>query len=209
MPRGAGRWAIASGGSSKSKSTTSTATPRVHFRVRNRAGAAVVLYAALALLVVPVFPHFLSPNEVTRWAFAASLVERRTPEISGVLPLLGPAFEDVSEKDGRVYSNKAPGAALVALPGYLAARPFAGPPSATSLRPSLTLMRLCGAPRCPPSSSRSSSRERRFASGRPSCARGSQPRSSSSRRRSSPTGSCCSRTPSSPRASSARGRRSS
>ena len=113
--------------------------------MRNRAGAAVVLYAALALLVVPVFPHFLSPNEVTRWAFAASLIERRTPEISGVLPLLGPAFEDVAEKDGRVYSNKAPGAALVALPGYLAARPFAGPPSATSLRPTLTLMRLAAA----------------------------------------------------------------
>jgi hypothetical protein len=99
----------------------------------------------LAVLVVPVFPHFLSPNEVSRWALAASLVESRTPEISGVLPLLGPAFEDVSEKDGRVYSNKAPGAALVALPGYLAARPFAGPPSAGSLRFSLTLMRLLAA----------------------------------------------------------------
>jgi len=105
----------------------------------------VLLYALLAVLVVPVFPHFLSPNEVSRWAFAASLVERRTPEISGVLPLLGPAFEDVSERDGRVYSNKAPGTALVALPGYLAARPFAGLPSAGSLRLSLTLMRFLAA----------------------------------------------------------------
>jgi len=113
--------------------------------VRNRAGPAVVLYAILAVLVVPVFPHFLSPNEVTRWALAASLVERRTPEISGVLPLLGTSFEDVSEKDGRVFSNKAPGAALVALPGYLAARPFAGPPSGAGLRLSLTLMRLFAA----------------------------------------------------------------
>lgn len=113
--------------------------------MRARIGAAVLLYAAVAVLVVPVFPHFLSPNETTRWAFAASLVERRTPEISGVLPLLGPAFEDVSEKDGRFYSNKAPGTALVALPGYLLARPFAGPPSAASLRPSLTLMRLFAA----------------------------------------------------------------
>jgi hypothetical protein len=103
------------------------------------------LYALLAVLVVPVFPHFLSPNEVSRWALAASLVENRTAEISGVLPLLGTSFEDVSEKDGRVYSNKAPGAALLALPGYVAARPFAGPPSAASLRPSLTLMRLAAA----------------------------------------------------------------
>jgi hypothetical protein len=113
--------------------------------MRARIGAAVVLYAALALTVFPVFPHFLSPNEVTRWAFAASIVERGTPEISGVLPLLGSVFEDVSEKNGRLYSNKAPGAALVALPGYLAARPFAGPPSVASLRPSLTLMRLAAA----------------------------------------------------------------
>ena len=43
-------------------------------------------------------------------------------------------MEDVAEVDGRLYSNKAPGTALVALPGYLAARPFAGPPSADSLR---------------------------------------------------------------------------
>ena len=97
--------------------------------MRSRSGAVVGLYALLALLAVPVFPHFLSPNEFTRWALAASLVERGTPEISSALPLLGPAFEDVSAKDGRVYSNKAPGAALVALPGYLLARPFVGPPS--------------------------------------------------------------------------------
>jgi hypothetical protein len=113
--------------------------------MRLKVGAAAALYAAVALLVVPVFPHFLSPNEVTRWALAASVVERGTPEISGVLPLLGTAFEDASEKNGRIYSNKAPGAALVALPGYLVARLFAGPPSAASLRPSLTLMRLAAA----------------------------------------------------------------
>ncbi|HEX5854763.1 MAG TPA: hypothetical protein VFZ57_04015, partial [Thermoanaerobaculia bacterium] len=113
--------------------------------MRSRAGAVVGLYALLALLAVPVFPHFLSPNEFTRWALAASLVERGTPEISSVLPLLGPAFEDVSEKGGRVFSNKAPGAALVALPGYLLARPLAGPPSASSMRPVLWAMRLFGA----------------------------------------------------------------
>ena len=103
------------------------------------------LYVLLAILAVPVFPHFLSPNEFTRWALAASLVENGTPEISNVLRLLGPSFEDVSQKDGRVYSNKAPGAALVSLPGYLLARPFAGPPSAASMRPVLWSMRLFGA----------------------------------------------------------------
>jgi len=113
--------------------------------MRSRSGAVAGLYALLALLAVPIYPHFLSPNEFTRWALAASLVERGTPEISSVLPLLGPAFEDVSEKDGRVFSNKAPGTALVALPGYVLARGFAGPPSPASMRPVLWAMRVFGA----------------------------------------------------------------
>src|SRR5450759_5473652 len=37
--------------------------------MRSRAGAGVGLYALLALLAVPVLPHFLTPNEFTRWAF--------------------------------------------------------------------------------------------------------------------------------------------
>jgi hypothetical protein len=102
----------------------------------------VALYALVALLVVPVFPHFLSPNEVARWVTAAALVEHGTPEVSSLLPLLGPAFEDLSEKDGRVFSNKAPGVAFLGLPGYAAARAIFGPASANSLRPGLTLMRL-------------------------------------------------------------------
>ena len=113
--------------------------------MRSREGLVAVLYALLAVLVVPVFPHFVSPNELTRWALAASVVERGTLEISGVAALLGPSFEDVSEKDGRLYSNKAPGLALVALPGYLMARPFVGPPSPASIRPTVYAMRLVGA----------------------------------------------------------------
>ncbi len=150
MPRGAGRWAMDLG---RQHEVEIRDVHPAHFArplcetdaMRSRSGAVVGLYALLALLAVPVFPHFLSPNEFTRWALAASLVERGTPEISSVLPLLGPAFEDVSEKDGRVFSNKAPGAALVALPGYLLARPFSGPPSASSMRPVLWAMRLFGA----------------------------------------------------------------
>ena len=103
------------------------------------------LFALLSLLVVPVFPHFVSPNETTRWALAAAVVEEGTLEVTGPAALLGPRMEDVAEVGGRLYSNKAPGAALAALPGYLAARPFAGPPSAASLRPSLAGMRLAAA----------------------------------------------------------------
>ena len=109
-----------------------------------RARAVLLLYGALSLLVVPVFPHFLSPNEFARWAVAASIAERGTVEISAVAPLLGPAFEDVSRHEGRLYANKSPGLAGVALPGYVVARPVAGPPSRESMRPALTAMRLAG-----------------------------------------------------------------
>lgn len=103
------------------------------------------LFALLALVVVPVFPHFVSPNETTRWALAGAVVEEGALEVSRITRLLGPRMEDVAEVDGRIYSNKAPGTALVALPGYLAARPFTGPPDSSSLRGSLTAMRFAGA----------------------------------------------------------------
>lgn len=109
---------------------------------RVRAWVVVAFFGLVATLVWPVYPHFQSPNELTRWAFAASLVERGTPEVSGVLPFLHPGFEDLSAVDGRTYSNKAPGAAAVGLVGYLAARPFAGPPSPGQMRPAVTAMRF-------------------------------------------------------------------
>jgi hypothetical protein len=105
----------------------------------------IALYALLALIVIPVFPHFPSPNELTRWALVAAVVDDHSIEVSQTAALLGPAFEDLAVIDGREYSNKAPGAALVAAPGYLLARPFAGPPSAASLRPAVTAMRWFGA----------------------------------------------------------------
>jgi hypothetical protein len=105
----------------------------------------IVLYAALALLVIPVFPHFSSPNELTRWLLVASVAEDQTIEVSKLTPLLGPGFEDLAVVGNHVYSNKAPGLALAAAPGYLLARPFLGPPSRETLRPALTAMRWCGA----------------------------------------------------------------
>ena len=109
------------------------------------AHAIVALYALLAALVVPIYPHFPSPNEFTRWALVAAVVDFHTIEVSRTAAILGPQFEDLAVVDGRVYSNKAPGAALVAAPGYLLVRPFIGPPSASNLRVALTAMRWCGA----------------------------------------------------------------
>lgn len=102
-------------------------------------------YALLACLVVPVFPHFVSPNEFGRWILAAAIVEDRSLEVSKRRPLLGPMFEDLATLDGRTYSNKAPGGTLVGLPGYLAVRPVLGPPDEDNLRASLTAMRLLAA----------------------------------------------------------------
>lgn len=111
-----------------------------------RAGAPqAILFGLLALLVVPVFPHFVSPNEMARWMTAASLVDRRSPEVTPLAGLLGPRFEDLSEKDGRLYSNKAPGLALAALPGYALVRAALGPPSAGQIRAAMTGMRLVAA----------------------------------------------------------------
>jgi hypothetical protein len=104
------------------------------------------LYALLALLVIPVFPHFVSPNEMSRWATAAAIVEAHGFEITPLLPLLGGnGFEDASEVDGRVYSNKAPGTAIIGLPAYAIARAIVGPPSAATMRIGANAMRLLAA----------------------------------------------------------------
>ncbi|MBL8112837.1 MAG: hypothetical protein JNK60_08135, partial [Acidobacteria bacterium] len=105
----------------------------------------VLCYALLALLVVPVYPHFLSPNEVSRWALAASIVEKGTPEITEVLASIGGSIEDVSVREGRLYSNKAPGLAFLSLPGYLAARGLNGAASPGTLRAGQNAMRIAGA----------------------------------------------------------------
>lgn len=105
----------------------------------------IAVYAFLAILLVPVFPHFPSPNELTRWVLAAAIVDDHSVEVTRFAPMLGSGFEDLSEVDGRLYSNKAPGGALVGLPAYAVARLFAGPPSPGSMRLTLNAMRLLSA----------------------------------------------------------------
>ncbi|MBK5259760.1 MAG: hypothetical protein JJE51_09210 [Thermoanaerobaculia bacterium] len=113
--------------------------------MNRRAWAVIAAYALLALIFVPVYPHFPSPNEFSRWVLAAALAEDRAVEVTRFAAILGPRFEDLAEREGRFYSNKAPGLALISLPGYAAARLFTGPPSAQNLRPVVTAMRIVGA----------------------------------------------------------------
>ncbi len=104
----------------------------------------IVLFAVLALLVIPVFPHAPSPNELSRWAMDVALVDFHTIEISPVIRL-GIPLADLAKINGRVYSNKAPGASLLVLPVYAAARAIGGPPSADNIRAVLTALRIAGA----------------------------------------------------------------
>lgn len=113
---------------------------------RDRPVVVIALWTALALLVIPVYQHFPSPNEFTRWALAVAVVEHGTIEITNVAPLFGRSMiEDVSIVNGRMYSNKAPGVALLTIPAYAIAQLFAGPASGETMRPTLTAMRWVGA----------------------------------------------------------------
>jgi lipid-A-disaccharide synthase-like uncharacterized protein len=102
----------------------------------------ISLYAALALLLIPVFPHLPSANEFSRWALTASIVERGSFEVSPEIALLGDRIIDLAMVDGRVYSNKAPGGSLAAVPAYLLSRTLVGPPAPGNLRQTVTAMRL-------------------------------------------------------------------
>lgn len=68
------------------------------------------------------------------------MVEHGTVEVTRLAAAFGPRFEDVAVRDGRLYSNKAPGTALLTLPAHAAARLFTD-----EMRPTLTAMRLAGA----------------------------------------------------------------
>ena len=94
------------------------------------------LYAILALLVIPIFPHFLSPNEFSRWIVDAAIVDDHTLDVTHVNSLFGNRIEDLARFNGRQYSNKAPGVALIGLPAYAIARIFTARPRVT-----LTAMR--------------------------------------------------------------------
>jgi hypothetical protein len=100
------------------------------------------LYGILSLLVVPVYPHFPSPNELSRWALAVSIVERGSFEVRPLTRLIGNRIEDFALFDGRLYSNKAPGGSLAAVPAYALARTMVGPPDRDNLRVTITAMRL-------------------------------------------------------------------
>lgn len=109
---------------------------------RARHLAPILLYALLAVLAVPVYPHFVSSNEFSRWVLAVAIVDFHTVEATPVVNSTHTRMEDLATIDGRLYSNKAPGGALVGLPAYVMARAITGPPSPHNMRATLNAMRL-------------------------------------------------------------------
>lgn len=108
---------------------------------KNKGAWLLAIYFFLSVYLLPMFPHGGSANELTRWATAASLVEKGSFEISWTEPLIGPNV-DTAKVGDRVYSNKAPGTAILAAPIYAIVRLFVGSPDASNIRISWFAMRF-------------------------------------------------------------------
>jgi hypothetical protein len=108
---------------------------------KNKGAWLLGIYVFLAVYLLPMFPHGGSANELTRWATAASLVERGSFDIAWTEELIGPNV-DTARIDSHTYSNKAPGTAILAASFYAITRVFIGPPDASNIRISWFVMRF-------------------------------------------------------------------
>lgn len=101
----------------------------------------IAIYFFLAIYLLPMFPHGGSANELTRWATAASLVEKSSFEISWTENLIGKNV-DTAKVGEKIYSNKPPGSAVLAAPFYALTRVFIGAPDESNIRISWFVMRF-------------------------------------------------------------------
>jgi len=104
----------------------------------------LILYLFCSAYLVPVYPHFVSANELAHWVIVAGLVEHGTLDERWSEPLIG-RLVDSTRSGEAIHSNKPPGLALVSAPGYLIVRAVAGAPNARNLRWYLYGMHLFGA----------------------------------------------------------------
>ncbi|HEU4734228.1 MAG TPA: hypothetical protein VFT22_40330, partial [Kofleriaceae bacterium] len=99
-----------------------------------RIKAGVLRYGWLAAIAIvylyafPYFPKIHSANELPRAYLVRAIVEDHTFAIDRGVATWG-ATADVSPSGGHLYSNKAPGSSLLAVPAYAAVRAVAGAPS--------------------------------------------------------------------------------
>lgn len=90
----------------------------------------MLLAAVVALLVVPVLQPLMA-QQASRYALTAALWDGGTVRLDDHDHLLS---VDRAEREGHVYSDKAPGQPVLALPAYAVYRAFGGHP-ATEARP--------------------------------------------------------------------------
>ena len=83
--------------------------------------------AVAYLYVFPFFPRIHSANELPRVYLVKAIVDDHTFAIDRGVAAWGPTA-DVSPSGGHLYSNKAPGSSLLAVPAYAVVRAIAGPP---------------------------------------------------------------------------------
>jgi hypothetical protein len=100
-------------------------------QVRIKAGSGYGWLAAIAiayLYLFPYFPRIHSANELPRVYLVKAIVDDHTFAVDRGAARWG-ATADVSPSGGHLYSNKAPGSSLLAVPAYAAVRAVAGEPS--------------------------------------------------------------------------------
>jgi hypothetical protein len=121
---------VRSNASSPETTATPSALPRAVAQVR----AGLTQHGWLAAIAVaylylfPYFPQIHSANELPRVYLVKAIVEDRTFAIDRGVAIWGTTV-DVSPYGGHVYSNKAPGSSLLAVPAYAVVRVIAGAPS--------------------------------------------------------------------------------
>jgi len=109
--------------------------------VRRAQRAILAAFALLAVLFSGAFPPFSNPNELSRFETVVAAVEHSTFAIDAVMAELG-GHEDKAVANGRIYSNKAPGLALAAIPVYRLLRCVLPEPVTANADPIFRLMRL-------------------------------------------------------------------
>jgi hypothetical protein len=89
----------------------------------------VLLAAVVALVVVPVLQPLMA-QQASRYALTAALADQGTVVIDAYAEYV---TVDRAEREGRLYSDKAPGQPVLGVPAYLAYRAFGGAPATQAL----------------------------------------------------------------------------
>jgi hypothetical protein len=99
-------------------------------RIRSACRAVVGCFLFVCVYFVGIFPGAPDANQRSHYQLLRAMAERGSTEITPELADLG-THGDVAVRDGRRYSDKAPGLSAAALPGYLFMRLFRPAPTTT------------------------------------------------------------------------------